>query len=247
MKIINLNISFPLQEFKNNIIKTPFKIAYQTSTRKLENYLKIEYSDLFHNAGYSMEQLKKLQKKTKNVEIKLDVSNKELEKILASSIAGLFLGYQEDFGIVPLEILAANKPLIAVDEGGYIQLIQNHPLFHKIKEKHNKEEMINHQDVVSHYQTVVKDLNKSLDKDEQIKRFRLISDEWNPDSGELSVGGQALQHHASRYSCRRTAAGRTDLQHLRHSKTAQPPVRRSTHRQIRLRRRRSMGKQLSRT
>ncbi|MCH8317624.1 MAG: long-chain fatty acid--CoA ligase [Bacteroidetes bacterium] len=50
----------------------------------------------------------------------------------------------------------------------------------------NKEEMVKHEDVVSHYQTVVKDLNKSLDKDEQIKRFKLISDEWSPDSGELS-------------------------------------------------------------
>lgn len=86
--------------------------------------------------------LKKLQKKTKNVEIKLDVSNKELEKILASSIAGLFLGYQEDFGIVPLEIIMADISLIAVDEGGYVQLIQNHPLFHKIKEKHDRKEMV---------------------------------------------------------------------------------------------------------
>ena len=33
------------------------------------------------------------------------------EKILASSLGGIFVGYQEDFGIVPLEILAAGKPL----------------------------------------------------------------------------------------------------------------------------------------
>lgn len=83
-----------------------------------------------------------LSKKVKNLEIKTNVSNKELEKIFASSIAGLFLGYQEDFGIVPLEIIMADKPLIAVDEGGYVQLIQNHPLFHKIKEKHNGKAMV---------------------------------------------------------------------------------------------------------
>ncbi|MBW8049162.1 MAG: long-chain fatty acid--CoA ligase [Cytophagales bacterium] len=50
----------------------------------------------------------------------------------------------------------------------------------------NKEEMIKHQEVFSHYQTIVKGFNKSLDKDEQIKRFKLISDDWSPDSGELS-------------------------------------------------------------
>lgn len=50
----------------------------------------------------------------------------------------------------------------------------------------DKDEMIKHQEVFSHYQTVVKGLNKSLEKDEQIKRFKLISDEWTPGSGELS-------------------------------------------------------------
>ncbi len=88
------------------------------------------------------EKLKDLQKKTKNVEIKSNVSNKELEKLIANSIAGLFLGYQEDFGIVPLEIIMAGKSLIAVNEGGYVKLIKNHPLFHKIREKYNREEMI---------------------------------------------------------------------------------------------------------
>ena len=50
------------------------------------------------------EKLKDLQKKTKNVEIKSNVSNKELEKLIANSIAGLFLGYQEDFGTIQNEI-----------------------------------------------------------------------------------------------------------------------------------------------
>ena len=79
----------------------------------------------------------------KTIEIKPHVSHKGLEKYLSSSIAGMFLGYSEDFGIVPLEVLAAKKPLLAVDEGGYVKLIKNHPLFHKIKEKHSRKEMIN--------------------------------------------------------------------------------------------------------
>ena len=86
------------------------------------------------------EKLKELA--TENVKIKTNVGNKELKYILSNSKAGIFLGYQEDFGITPIQILLAGKPLIAVDEGGYVDLIKNHPQFYKIREKHNKEEMI---------------------------------------------------------------------------------------------------------
>jgi glycosyltransferase involved in cell wall biosynthesis len=93
------------------------------------------------NKNY-FEKLKKLQSETKNVEIKTNVSDKDLEKILSNSSAGIFLGYEEDFGIVPFEILAAGKSLLAVDKGGYAGLIKNHPNFYKIKEKHDSKEMI---------------------------------------------------------------------------------------------------------
>ncbi|MCL5730037.1 MAG: glycosyltransferase [Candidatus Pacearchaeota archaeon] len=82
-------------------------------------------------------------KSIKSIKIKTHVSQKELNRLYGNCTAGLFLGYQEDFGIVPLEILSSGKPLIAVDEGGYIKLIKNHPHFHPIKEKHNQKEMIN--------------------------------------------------------------------------------------------------------
>lgn len=88
------------------------------------------------------EKLKKLAKETKNVSIKTNVPNKELEEIISKSNAGIFLGYEEDFGIVPFEILCARKPLIAVDVGGYVDLIKNNKHFFTIKEKHSKEEMV---------------------------------------------------------------------------------------------------------
>ncbi len=79
----------------------------------------------------------------KSIRIMKNVPDKELRDIIASSVAGVFLGYQEDFGIVPLEIISAGKPLLAVDEGGYTSVIKDHPLFYKIKEKHEREKMIN--------------------------------------------------------------------------------------------------------
>ena len=36
------------------------------------------------------------------------------------------------------------------------------------------------------YTGIVKEFNKRLSKDEQVKQFRIVSDDWTPDSGELS-------------------------------------------------------------
>ena len=78
----------------------------------------------------------------KTITIKENVSDDELRRIMAKAKAGIFLGYQEDFGIVPLEIISSGKPLLAPDKGGYFELIKNHPNFHKIKEKHIKDKMV---------------------------------------------------------------------------------------------------------
>ena len=40
--------------------------------------------------------------------------------------------------------------------------------------------------VVELYQTIVKEFNKDLGTEEQVKRFKMVPDEWTPDSGELS-------------------------------------------------------------
>lgn len=48
------------------------------------------------------------------------------------------------------------------------------------------EKTIAHEKVFEHYKSIVSKLNKSLNKDEQVKRFKLVEDEWTPDSGLLS-------------------------------------------------------------
>ena len=56
---------------------------------------------------------------------------------------------------------------------------------HKIHFADNNE-LINNQQVVCRYQKVINELNKHVGQTEQIKRFRLVADEWNANSGELS-------------------------------------------------------------
>ena len=89
------------------------------------------------------EKLKKLSKKTKNVFIKTNVKDEEFMRIYKDCLAGIYIPFMEDFGIVPFEFLAMGKPLIATNKGGYFNLIKKDPNFYEIKEKSSEDEMIN--------------------------------------------------------------------------------------------------------
>lgn len=56
---------------------------------------------------------------------------------------------------------------------------------HKIHFQDN-EELIQKPEVIAQLQKEVAEINKTLGEHEEIKRFRLVSDEWTPQSGELS-------------------------------------------------------------
>jgi long-chain acyl-CoA synthetase len=49
-----------------------------------------------------------------------------------------------------------------------------------------KKELVNNPKVYDLFNNIIKGFNESLSKDEHIKRFRIVSDEWTPSSGELS-------------------------------------------------------------
>ncbi|MEM3369375.1 MAG: glycosyltransferase [Candidatus Micrarchaeia archaeon] len=56
--------------------------------------------------------------KDEDIEFKLNVSDKELKELYGNAYAILFSPINEDFGMVPLEGFMAEKPCIAVNEGG---------------------------------------------------------------------------------------------------------------------------------
>jgi glycosyltransferase involved in cell wall biosynthesis len=87
------------------------------------------------------EKIKLLAKKTKNIEIKTNVKNKELLKLYQNCLAGIFVPFMEDFGIVPFEILSTGKPLIVVNTGGYVNLIKKHSQVLWVKEKYDSKLM----------------------------------------------------------------------------------------------------------
>ena len=89
------------------------------------------------------ERLKELSKNTKNVFIKTNLNDEEFMEIYKNCLAGIYVPFMEDFGIVPFEVLAMGKPLIATNKGGYFNLIKKDPNFYEIEEKESEEEMIN--------------------------------------------------------------------------------------------------------
>lgn len=59
----------------------------------------------------------------KNVEFLGDVDDKELVKLYQNCRALIFPASMEDFGIVPVEAMAAGKPVIALAEGGVLETV----------------------------------------------------------------------------------------------------------------------------
>ena len=86
--------------------------------------------------------VKKLASEAKNVKIKTNLNDKEITELYANCLAVIFIPFLEDFGIIPFEALALGKPLIAVDKGGYVKLMDGTSQFYKIKEVPSEEEMI---------------------------------------------------------------------------------------------------------
>jgi glycosyltransferase involved in cell wall biosynthesis len=64
-----------------------------------------------------LEQLKELASGI-NVEFRLNISDKDLKQLYANCSAVLFSAVNEDWGLVPLEAMSAEKPCISVNEGG---------------------------------------------------------------------------------------------------------------------------------
>lgn len=72
--------------------KDPEHMAYYDNIRRMANGLKVE--------------------------IKTNISDKEITELYSKATAVLFSAINEDYGLIPLEAMASSKPVISVNEGG---------------------------------------------------------------------------------------------------------------------------------
>ncbi|MBL4659978.1 MAG: glycosyltransferase [Alcanivoracaceae bacterium] len=70
------------------------------------------------SSGVEDKKLKKLAATAKNISFTGQVNDKELSRLIAESIATIYIPEDEDFGMSPVESMAAGKPVICSGHGG---------------------------------------------------------------------------------------------------------------------------------
>jgi glycosyltransferase involved in cell wall biosynthesis len=73
----------------------------------------------------------------------VNVSEDVLKKLYANCKATVFIPFVEDFGITPFESVMYQKPLIASNRGGFVELLKDYPLYFPIIERGTTLLMIN--------------------------------------------------------------------------------------------------------
>jgi glycosyltransferase involved in cell wall biosynthesis len=70
------------------------------------------------STGPDLKRLKQLAKGSGNITFTGPVDDRQLKDLLGKSIASIYIPREEDFGMSPVESLAAGKPVLGVAEGG---------------------------------------------------------------------------------------------------------------------------------
>jgi len=113
-----------------------------------------------------------------NVRLYSNLSDEKLKEIYAKSLACIYIPYMEDFGIVPLESLAAGKYLINVYPSGNYELLKKAPGIYWIRERFYEEPMIN--EIYNSLEYFVKNKDELIEKGkENINYIKNINVSWN--------------------------------------------------------------------
>ena len=132
------------------------------------------------NKKYYLEILKLIKKYNlqNNVKLYQNLSDEKLRELYSKSLACIYVPYMEDFGIVPLESLAAGKYLINAYPSGNYELLKNAPGIYWIRERFYEESMIN--EIYNSLEYFVKNKDELIEKGkENINYIKNIDMSWN--------------------------------------------------------------------
>ncbi len=93
--------------------------------------------------------------------------------------------FKESFFIEQAFVFGENQKFASALIVPNFSFLHNWCSLHQVKYRDNKE-LIKTKEVVQRYQREVNELNKQLGQTEQVKRFRLVHEDWSSQSGELS-------------------------------------------------------------
>jgi long-chain acyl-CoA synthetase len=91
---------------------------------------------------------------------------------------------ESDF-IEQVMVIGENQKFASALISPDFQFLHNWASLHNVDFRDNNE-LISDPRVIARYQRVVNEMNRQLGATDQIKRFRLVQEEWTPDTGELS-------------------------------------------------------------
>jgi len=92
---------------------------------------------------------------------------------------------KESVFIEQVMVIGENQKFTSAIISPDFNFLHNWAMRHSIEFRDNSE-LIQKPQVIARFQRVVNEMNKQLGQTEQVKRFRLVQEEWSPNTGELS-------------------------------------------------------------
>ncbi len=102
--------------------------------------------------------------------------------------------FKESFFIEQAMVIGENEKFASALVSPSFDYLHDWCSKHKIHFRNNKE-LIKNPEILAVYQKEINEVNKSLGQVEEIKRFRLVCEEWSPGSGELSPTLKLKRHY----------------------------------------------------
>ena len=108
--------------------------GYYISTARLTSYKRVDIIIqafiklpqkrlIITSTGPDEKKLKQLAEGFANIQFTGDINDNELKNLIGNSIATIYIPKDEDFGISPVESMAAGKPVIGSGEGGLLETV----------------------------------------------------------------------------------------------------------------------------
>ena len=126
---------------------------YYLSTSRLETFKRVETiiqaflrmpdkKLIVSSSGSELHHLKRVAQNAGNITFTGWASEEELVRLMGNAIASIYIPIDEDFGMSPVESMAAGKPVIGVREGGLMETVVHEETGLLIPEDPSEEDLI---------------------------------------------------------------------------------------------------------